>query len=183
MKTIDPRAEGTGVSHYLDAAKCLLAAGKSGMALEALSVAREMDPSDVRIQTFLDNALLLAAHGAVDPGFPPPGDRERGGDAQDIRSRVRYLVDAADGFLARGLNESAFESLLCAYLLDPLAPEVMASEERILPILNIMRGGSTVLHQEIENGPGGSGELKVPKPAGENVPFRSSLRRWLHLQR
>jgi hypothetical protein len=72
--------------------------------------------------------------------------REASGTSpREVHERVGYLLDVADVFLMRGMNECAFESLMCAYLLDPLAPEVIRSEEKILPVLAAMGSGPEAL--------------------------------------
>jgi hypothetical protein len=52
---------------------------------------------------------------------------------EDIHTKIRFLTNMADQFLESGASEKAFESLMKAYLLDPLSPYVMASEKTILP--------------------------------------------------
>jgi hypothetical protein len=53
--------------------------------------------------------------------------------------RVRQHVATAEALLSRGLSENAFDSLMKAYLLDPLAPEVLSCEKRVLPVWEMVR--------------------------------------------
>jgi thioredoxin-like negative regulator of GroEL len=159
-----------GVSQYVRTAEQLLDAGKYAMALEALSVAQELEPHNASIRAILDRVLMLEAQNSSRYLSVTVGDEFAGGvrtsedeaalSPQEIHARVKYLVDIADVFLDRGMTESALDSLLRAYLLDPLAPEVISSERRILPLLDIMREGSQKLSSETE-GPlraGGAGK-------------------------
>ena len=59
--------------------------------------------------------------------------------------RVRELTDAAGTLLNRGLSESAFETLMNAYLLDPVSPDVLACEKRVLPAWELFRKQRTDL--------------------------------------
>jgi tetratricopeptide (TPR) repeat protein len=147
-----------GVSQYVRTAEQLLDAGKYAMALEALSVAQELEPHNASVRAILDRALMLQAQNSpryltvtVGNEFAQgirTAEDEAALSQQEIHARVQYLVDIADVFLDRGMTESALDSLLRAYLLDPLAPEVISSEQRILPLLDIMREGSQKLSSE-----------------------------------
>ena len=141
--------EKKGVSQYVRAAERLLDAGKYAMALEALSVAQEFEPHNASVRDVLDRALTLQARDrgeyfsvTVGNEFPHgirTAEDESALSQQEIRARVQYLVEVADVFLDRGMTESALDSLMRAYLLDPLAPEVLSTERRILPVLEMMR--------------------------------------------
>ncbi len=141
--------ERKGVSQYVRAAERLLEAGKYTMALEALSVAQELEPYNASVRTVLDRALTLQAQlrgpslsvtvGNQFPHGVRTAEDESALSQQEIHARVEYLVQVADVFLDRGMTESALDSLMRAYLLDPLAPEVLSSERRILPVLEMMR--------------------------------------------
>jgi len=140
------------VSQYVRTAEELLSAGKYAMALEALSVAQELEPHDASVRAILDRALMLQAQTTSRYLSVTVGNQFVGGvraveddsslSKEEIRARVQYLVEVADVFLDRGMTESALDSLMRAYLLDPLAPEVISSEKRILPVLEIMRNSS-----------------------------------------
>jgi hypothetical protein len=152
-----------GVSQYVRTAEQLLEAGKYAMALEALSVAQELEPHDASVRAILDRALMLQAQSSSRCLTVTVGNEFARGtrtaedevalSPQEIHARVQYLVDIADVFLGRGMTESALDSLLRAYLLDPLAPEVISSEQRILPLLDIMRDGSQKLSSGTTEGP------------------------------
>jgi hypothetical protein len=157
--------ERKGVSQYVRTAEQLLHAGKYAMALEALSVAQELDPYNASVRTILDRALMLQAHSTarylsvtVGKEFAQgvrTAEDESALSQQEIRARVQYLVEVADVFLDRGMTESAMDSLMRAYLLDPLAPEVISSEKKILPVLEMMRNAPQKLNSDT------SGPLRV----------------------
>jgi tetratricopeptide (TPR) repeat protein len=148
--------ERKGVSQYVRTAEQLLNAGKYAMALEALSVAQELDPHSASVRTILDRALMLRAqttsrYVTVGEEFARgvrTAEDETALSQQEIHARVQYLVDVADVFLDRGMTESALDSLMRAYLLDPLAPEVISSEKRILPVLEMMRNAPQKLDSD-----------------------------------
>ena len=141
--------EQKGVSQYVRTAEQLLNAGKYAIALEALSVAQEMEPQNASVRAILDRALMLQAQTTSRYLSVTVGSQFARGvraledesalSQQEIRARVQYLVEVADIFLDRGMTESALDSLMRAYLLDPLAPEVISSEKKIFPVLEMMR--------------------------------------------
>lgn len=71
----------------------------------------------------------------------PPGSREE--QERTIQKRVRNLIVTAEHSLSRGAVDNAFESLMRAYLLDPLSPEVLECERRVLPVWQKLHGTST----------------------------------------
>lgn len=52
---------------------------------------------------------------------------------KEIQADIRQLTNVAENFLEKGLNEKAFESLMKAYLLDPVSPYVLSCEKMVLP--------------------------------------------------
>jgi hypothetical protein len=178
-----------GILQYVRTAEELIRAGKFGVALDALSVAKELEPNHPSLQPLVEKVLhaqarmatssihrmgvaTLAEEGGrylgvtvgkefrtgVRPGARPGARGELHGGAspgEELRERIRFILDVADAFLVRGMTESAFESLMCAYMLDPLAPEVITSEEKILPILEAMKCGPRPVAASLERGGGG----------------------------
>jgi len=55
------------------------------------------------------------------------------GTAKDVQSQVTRLTGAAEQYLKRGQSALAFDSLMEAYLLDPLNPLVVSCEKNVLP--------------------------------------------------
>ena len=162
-----------GILQYVKTAEELIRAGKFGVALDALSVAKELEPNDPSVQRLVEKVLLaqarmaassfhrmgvatLAENGGRYLGVTV-GNKFDGGikndspvrttSIEELRERIRFILDVADSFLMRGMTESAFESLMCAYMLDPVAPEVIRSEERILPVLEALKGGPLAVRE------------------------------------
>jgi thioredoxin-like negative regulator of GroEL len=132
----DNHKSSNSVSQYVRAAEELLTSGKYGMALEALSIAQEMDPQNSNLQAIVERALMLQAQAATNPSEQSelPAERtsswilsptvgkqfdhgvksvsEVSPSPQEIHAKVKYLVDTATVFMDRGMNESAFESLI-----------------------------------------------------------------------
>lgn len=65
MKPEDNHRSSNSVSQYVWAAEELLTSGKYGMALEALSIAQEMDPQNSNVQATVERALMLQAQVAT----------------------------------------------------------------------------------------------------------------------
>jgi hypothetical protein len=59
-------------------------------------------------------------------------------------TRILQLTSAARQLVKLGLSEAAFESLLKAYLMDPIHPQVLACEKIVLPAWELTRKHSRV---------------------------------------
>jgi hypothetical protein len=53
--------------------------------------------------------------------------------SKDLQSQISHLTGAAEQYLKRGQSALAFDSLMEAYLLDPLNPLVVSCEKNVLP--------------------------------------------------
>lgn len=204
MRPEENHKSSNSVSQYVRAAEQLLTSGKYEMALEALSIAQEMDPQNSNVQATVERALMLQAQVATNPSEQSELSAERTSSRtlsttvgkqfdrgiksvgevspspQEIHAKVRYLVDTAAIFIDRGMNESAFESLMRAYLLDPLAPEVISSEEKILPLLEVMRNSPTrqvdAVHHGLKSTPQSKAVTTDQEPVTQGKT--SLLKRW-----
>ncbi len=58
---------------------------------------------------------------------------------EDLQARIRQLTIAATRLFERGSYDTAFDSLMKAYILDPASPHVLACERTLLPALELMR--------------------------------------------
>jgi hypothetical protein len=138
------------------------------VALEQLSVAEQIEPNNKSIQMIrslvqslqLDQKKMSPMKrffsATVDPKSPTGFSGEpANGQGSGLQKRIRSLTSSAEYFLSRGNVDNAFESLMRAYLLDPLAPEVLACEKRVLPAWHTMHG--TVV--------GTKQEWKLPAPS------------------
>jgi hypothetical protein len=130
------------------------------MALEQLSFAQQLEPQNQYIQAIIERVrgLQQASGITIAPDPVMTGNRylsvtvgkefESGIKAfqedtfsspLEVQNRIRELTDTAQILLNRGLNESAFDALMKAYLLDPLSPEVLSCEKRVLPAWELAR--------------------------------------------
>lgn len=163
-------------SQYVRAAERYLLLEKFDMAMEQLAAAQQLEPNNQYILAVLERAQMLQHRGTLKDSEkkPDPGKTETQGhrylsvtvgrqfdsgirgmredsplSAQEVRLRVRQHVATAEALLSRGLSENAFESLMKAYLLDPLAPEVLACEKKVLPAWELTRNRreQTILSQ------------------------------------
>jgi tetratricopeptide (TPR) repeat protein len=151
------------------------------LALETLSQAQKLEPNNNYIQAIIDRIKALekpAAHSTltIDSGVTGSafGSLQRhafGDDSgfkgmelisdeaplppEDLQRRIRQLTTMAENFCTGGLYNSAFESLMKAYLLDPLSPYVLACENSVLPAWEFSRRKS---------GPPAGNDRNTPTP-------------------
>ena len=163
------------VTQLIRLAEKYSAAGKHSLALEQLSVAQELEPHNKYIEAIIErvrvlqrterrddarndylstepeldaNRYLSVTVGAeFDKGIkafkeeslPPP---------TDLQVRIKRLTDIAEELLQQGLYESAFDSLMKAYLLDPISPYVISCEKIVLPAwgLNHTKAINAAIH-------------------------------------
>lgn len=148
------------VSKMIRVAEKFMQEGRYTLAIEQLTLASELDPGNMYIGAIVERARHLQEtdkrkFGSLE-GFGPSsgfdghrylsvtvgkqfdnGIRQASDEpssAEDVSVRVRQLTETAQILLKRGLGESAFESLMKAYLLDPVSPDVIACEQRVLPV-------------------------------------------------
>lgn len=147
-------AAANGAVQYIRAAEKFMTDGRYTLALEQLGLAQRLDPANQYIKAIKERAeslrdsnrtrfpleseyTLTSGHylsvtvGSEFESGIRVADEDEG--PEQIRLRVRQLTDTAQILLNRGLHESAFESLMKAYLLDPMSPDVLACEQRVLP--------------------------------------------------
>lgn len=58
---------------------------------------------------------------------------------KDVQSQITRLTGAAEQYLKRGQSALAFDTLMEAYLLDPLNPLVVSCEKNVLPAWEAFR--------------------------------------------
>jgi tetratricopeptide (TPR) repeat protein len=151
------------VSELVRSAEKQILSGRHDSALEQLHRAQELDPQNQYIQAVIQRAELARQNPgrrhAEDPLQPPGhqssrylsvtvGDDSAGGghrgapqtlSDQETTRRIRELTETAQVLLNRGLRESAFDTLMRAYLLDPLHPDVISCEQKVLPAWEDLR--------------------------------------------
>jgi tetratricopeptide (TPR) repeat protein len=153
------------VSALVRSAEKQLLLARYDAALDQLRRAQKLDPQNQYIQVMIQRAELagqsapsqglqgsIPAPGHQSPrylsvtvGAEHPGGVLRDHSQQETLSiketsrRIRQLTDTAHVLLNRGLKESAFDTLMRAYLLDPLNPDVLSCEKRVLPAWEDLR--------------------------------------------
>lgn len=145
---MDPR-----ITSFISEAEKNIEARQYAVALEALAAAETIDPNNKSVQMIRDLVKSLQADQARRSPIRRPLTVTVDAKApaimntlpeplSDVQKRIRSLTGNADYYLSRGAIDNAFESLMRAYLLDPVAPEVLACEERVLPAYRRFHGKS-----------------------------------------
>jgi hypothetical protein len=144
-----------GASHLIRSAEKLAASGRFDFAIEQLTVAQQLDPDNRYIHAIIDRIRTLQnlpqsenskldgrnerptqLSVTVGPQFADgirPSDDDLNLTPEDIHTKIRFLTNMADQYLESGSSDKAFDSLMKAYLLDPLSPYVVATEKTVLP--------------------------------------------------
>jgi hypothetical protein len=161
-RTNGTRLDKAPASELIRSAEKFIASGKLALAKEQLSVAQALDPNNSYIPAILDRLDVLETRVIADApsaqdqrgkrylsvtvgsefrnGIRPFGSEPQV-SAKEIQNRIRRLTSAAENFLENGAYKNAFESLMKAYLLDPLSPFVIACEQTVLPAWERARAG------------------------------------------
>jgi hypothetical protein len=151
------------VSDLIRSAERFIASGKFSLATDQLTNAQLLDPDNMYIPAILARIQALqqgdfsgrsGLQSTIDPqnnrylsvsvgkefqnGIRGPQD-ERQSPPKDLQTRIRALTSVAENFLENGLCKNAFDSLMKAYLLDPMSPYVIACEKSILPAWERLR--------------------------------------------
>lgn len=151
------------VSELVHSAEKQILSGRHDVALEQLRRAQELDPQNQYIHAIIQRAELAGQNAGVQRPQNPLSElshqssrylsvtvgEERSGlgsavgqgavSGEEITRRIRELTETAHVLLNRGLKESAFDSLMRAYLLDPLHPDVISCEQKVLPAWENLR--------------------------------------------
>ena len=150
-----------GASHLIRSAERLAASGRFDFAIEQLTVAQRLDPENEYIHAIIDRIRVLQDHTQDDSLNPGSGversvqlsvtvgpqftdglrskEGDQGATDEDVHKKIRFLTNMANQFVENGLSEKAFDSLMKAYLLDPISPYVIAAEKTVLPAWEFTR--------------------------------------------
>jgi hypothetical protein len=190
-----------GASHLIRSAEKLAASGRFDFAVEQLAVAQQLDPGNKYIHAIIDRIRVLQnisenGNSKLDIQTEKPtqlsvtvgrqfadGIRSSEDDQRftpdDIHTKIRFLTNMADQYLENGSSDKAFDSLMKAYLLDPLSPYVIATEKTVLPAWEHNRGQSRLnadrsdSSNEVSNNMSNIGNLSMaPSNSNDiNSPF------------
>jgi hypothetical protein len=124
------------------------------VALEQLAAVEKIEPNNESIHMIREMVKSLQTEKpkqsafkpflsvTVDPKSPTGIRRDHPTPPNSLQKRIRGLTISAEHFLVRGDVDNAFELLMRAYLLDPVAPEVVACEKHVLPAWQKLHGQS-----------------------------------------
>ncbi len=141
------------ITQFISAAEKHIESQHYSLALEQLAAAEQIEPDNKSIKMIRDLVRSLQADYpnrtqssrflsvTIDPKSAT-GIKQDTGGAPDVQRRIKSLTSSAQYFLTRGAVDNAFESLMRAYLLNPVAPEVLACEKSVLPAWQTLHGSS-----------------------------------------
>jgi tetratricopeptide (TPR) repeat protein len=138
-----------GASEFIRAAERSIAAGDLNLALQQIANARSIDPQNEYLDAIVERIDLLASRNATrgKNGFfevPPTQAAEPEQVTPELQARVKRLTNVAINLFERGSYETAFDSLMKAYLLDPTSTYVMNCERTLLPAIELMKKRGTM---------------------------------------
>ena len=124
------------------------------LAMQKLSTAQRMEPDNIYITAIVERIHRLASESSsggrflaltvgneFEDGIKPESEKVR--PAEDVDAQIRKLTNKASELIRRGAYETAFDSLMNAYFLDPVSPTLMESEKTLLPAIEMMRKQKT----------------------------------------
>lgn len=124
------------------------------LAMQKLSMAQRMEPDNIYITAIVERIHRIASessNGGRFLGLTVGNEFEDGIKQADEKARpaegvdmlIRRLTAKATELIRQGAYETAFDSLMNAYLLDPVSPTLMESEKTLLPAIEMMRRQKT----------------------------------------
>jgi hypothetical protein len=147
--------QSSGTKEYIRVAERFIATHDYDLAIEQLTSAQRNDPDNIYIHAIIERIHRLAAEASnggrvlaltVGDEFES-GSKTSADDKQrmeELEVRVKKLTTKASELVRRGAYETAFDSLMNAYLLDPVNPDLIESERVLLPAIELMRKRGTL---------------------------------------
>jgi hypothetical protein len=133
----------SGVSELIRRAEKHIKSGNLDRARDLLSNARSLEPSNEYIGAILERiALGERAPGTMTANKPAVPSQPAA--ENDLQRHVHRLTDDARSLYERGAYVTAFNTLMKAYLLDPVDQGVMQAEELIVPAFERVRQRGTL---------------------------------------
>jgi tetratricopeptide (TPR) repeat protein len=147
-----------GASEFIRAAERSIAAGDLNLALQQIANARSIDPNNEYLDAIVERIDLLSArkapvgkNGFLQSSLARSFESEQPQMTPELQARVKRLTNVAINLFERGSYETAFDSLMKAYLLDPTSTYVMNCERTLLPAIELMRKRGTITSQPKAN--------------------------------
>jgi hypothetical protein len=144
--------QSAATKEYIRVAEKYITERQYDLAMKQLTIAQGLEPNNIYIHAIIERIHRLASEESnggrflaitvgdeFEGGVRPNG--EPGPRPDEIEAQVKRLTSKASELLRRGAYETAFDSLMNAYLLDPVSPVVMETERTLLPAIELMRKG------------------------------------------
>ena len=136
----------SGVSELIRRAEKHIKAGNLSRASDLLSNARSLEPANEYIGAIMERiALRERAPGTMTATPNTQAAALLQAAQNDLQQQVKRLTADARSLFERGAYVTAFDTLMKAYLLDPLSADVMKTEELIVPAFEQVRKRGTLL--------------------------------------
>jgi hypothetical protein len=140
-----------GASEFIRAAERSIASGDLNLALQQIANARSIDPQNEYLDAIVERIDVLASratpagkNGFFQVPLAQASEPEQPQMTPELQARVKRLTNVAINLFERGSYETAFDSLMKAYLLDPTSTYVMNCERTLLPAIELMRKRGTI---------------------------------------
>lgn len=130
----------SGVSQFIRNAERLLAEEKFSSAMDQLIVAQQLDPDNQYIRAIMERVVALQAKkGAAQRPLAVTIEKNADPVPSDLQKVVKELTETAVRYQQEGQLETAFNTLMKAYLLDPTSPHVLSAEKNVLPAWELLK--------------------------------------------
>jgi hypothetical protein len=116
----------------------MIASGDYTAAQRQLAEAWTLDPGNPYIPAIAERIALLQKLSRHESSKIAPRNLTSAAD-QALQNRIRRLTTVATSLFERGSDRPALEALMKAYLLDPMHPDVVACEKKLLPAWDALR--------------------------------------------
>jgi len=155
---------GSSVAEIIKKAEKQIAAGDLGRARTLLENAQKTEPHNEYINAILERVVFLEAREEEPPAQNAPGAAieheiaiaqvaEQMVQEDEVQIQVKRLTKMAHDQFEHGSYDSAFDSLMNAFILDPLSKEVAQAESVIVPAIELMKKRGTLSVTSDENRP------------------------------
>lgn len=141
------------ISQLIRSAERFISMQKFGFAREQLELAQTLAPKNSYIGAIIERVKVAEGRVQGDLLSVSVGPEFRTGvksnldepalSPKELQAQIRHLTSVAEQFLEKGSYDNAFDSLMKAYLLDPVSPYVISCEKAVLPVWQRNHGIST----------------------------------------
>jgi len=155
---------GSSVAEIIKKAEKEIAAGDLGRARTLLENAQKTEPNNEYINAILERVMFLESRDDEPPTHLAQGAAiehelaiaqmtEKLVQEDEVQIQVKRLTKMAHDQFEHGSYDSAFDSLMNAFILDPLSKEVAQAESVIVPAIELMKKRGTLSVAADENHP------------------------------